>query len=118
MEVIGFHNIDDNLFTDDDSSFAEHYYDAQNILNILGWIPALGSIIGGIRVASTIIICIGDNNRCNDYHKQVYTVSSIRGTAEILSLGWVFIIPDLVISYSSQERNFKFRNIFKRKVKK
>ena len=116
MEVLGFHNINDNLFTEDNNSFAETYYDAQNILNFLGWFPALGSVIGGIRIGTTIAIYIGDDKRSERYHKEIYAALTARGIVEILSFGCVFIIPDVITSCSSSmNRNIRFKNIFKRR---
>ena len=117
MEVLGFHDIDDNIFTEDDYSFTETYYDAQNVLNILGWFPVLGSVIGGIRIISTGVMYVGDNESHKHYHKKYFAISGLRGGIEMFSLGWVFIIPDLVAS-GSKYRNVSMKRAFRKKNKK
>lgn len=115
MEVFGFHTIDENLFTEDDYSFTETYYDAQNFLNILGWFPFLGTITGSIRIGSTIIMWIGDEESHRSSHKKYFVVSILRGIVEVLSLGWVFIIPDIITSCKPRR---KFKRIRRWKPKK
>lgn len=106
MEVFGFHTIDENLFSPDDYSFTESYYDAQNILNILGWFPVVGSVVGAIRVGSTGVMWVGDDESHRYSHRKYFGVSGARGVVEFFSLGWVFIIPD-VIATASKRRHFK-----------
>jgi len=116
MEVLGFHDIDDNIFTEDDYSFTETYYDAQNVLNVLGWIPVLGTVVGGIRIVSTGVMYLNDNETHKKYHKEYFGISTLRGVVEMLSLGWVFIIPDLAAS-SSKYRNVSLKRAFRKKTK-
>ena len=114
MEVFGFHDIDDNLFTEEDYSFTETYYDSQNVLNILGWFPILGSVIGCIRIGSTIIMYLGDNESHRAYHRTYFTVSIVRGVVEFCSMGWVFVIPDLLVKCVTR-RKFNFKEWRERK---
>ena len=111
MEVFGFHTVDQNLFSTDDYSFTETYYDAQNFMNVLGWIPFLGTVVGGIRIASTGIMWINDDESHRHSHRKYFGISGIRGVVEFLSLGWIFIIPDLVVT-ANPKRHFtkKFRS--------
>lgn len=105
-EVFGFHTIEENLFSPDDYSFTETYYDAQNILNILGWFPFLGTAIGAIRLGSTGVMWAGDDESHRNSHRKYFAVSGVRGVVEFFSLGWVFVIPDLVVT-SRQKRKFR-----------
>jgi hypothetical protein len=115
MEVFGFHTVDENLFSQNDYSFTESYYDAQNLLNILGWIPLLGTAVGAIRVGATGAMWVGDDESHRKSHKKYFAVSGLRGAVEFCSLGWVFIIPDLIVT---AKPNRKFRKLRKWKPKK
>ena len=116
MEVFGFHTIDENLFSADDYSFTETYYDAQNILNILGWLPLCGTIVGGIRMISTGIMWSGDDESHRQSHAKYYRTSGIRGVVELFSLGWVFIVPDILITGVPKRQFTKFRKWKPKKV--
>jgi hypothetical protein len=115
-DVFGFHTIDENLFTLNDYSFTETYYDTQNFLNVIGWIPLFGTIVGCIRIGSTAAMWVGDNKSHRSRHRKYFAVSGLRGAIETLSLGWVFIIPDLVVT-SSEKRRFKKGIAFKKKLR-
>jgi len=109
MEVFGFHTVDENLFSPLDYSFTETYYDAQNIINILGWIPFCSSVTGVVRLVSTGGMWVSDDEFHRQNHKKYFTVSALRGGIEVLSLGWLFILPDLVVTASSNRRFKKLR---------
>jgi hypothetical protein len=109
MEVFGFHTVDENHFSPDDYSFTETYYDAQNLLNVLGWIPLLGTVVGGIRIGSTGVMWVGDDESHRHSHRKYFAISGVRGVVELLSLGWVFLIPDLIVTASPRRRFKKFR---------
>lgn len=103
-EVFGFHCIDENLFSPNDYSFTETYYDAQNVLNVLGWIPVLGSFTGAARLGGTAVIWLGDEESHRTAHKKYFTVSAVRGVMEMCALGWLMIIPDVVCSLQLRRR--------------
>lgn len=109
MEVLGFHTIDENLFTENDYSFTETYYDAQNFLNILGWFPGLGTVIGSIRIGSTIVMWISNDKTRRSSHKKYFIVSILRGVVEIIGLGWLFVIPDIMVTLTSKRRFKRLR---------
>ena len=109
MEVLGFHTIDENLFTENDYSFTETYYDAQNFLNILGWFPILGTVTGSIRIGSTIVMWVSDNESHRSSHKKYYVVSILRGVVEIIGGGWLFVIPDILATITSRRRFKRLR---------
>ena len=104
MEVFGFHRVDENLFTEEDYSFTETYYDAQNVLNVLGWFPLVGTVIGCIRVGATVVMWIGDDESHKSDHGKYYIVSNIRGIIEALGFGLIFIIPDIIASFRPKRR--------------
>jgi hypothetical protein len=103
-EVFGFHDFDENLFSDNDYTFTENYYDMQNVLNVLGWFPFLGLITGSMRLGGTTAIYLGDDDSHRHSHKKYYRVSTIRSIIEMLSLGFVFAIPDIVCSRRRKKR--------------
>ena len=109
MEVFGFHDTLENLFNEDDYSFTENYYDAQNILNILGWIPAIGTVVGCVRIGSTLVMYIEDNESHRANHRKYYVVSVLRGLVEFFSLGLVMIIPDIYATLKPKRRFKKLR---------
>lgn len=115
MEVFGFHDISSNIFSEDDYSFTETYYDTQNILNVLGWIPILGTIIGSIRIGCTTAIYIGDKESHMPYHRKYFGVSMLRGVVELCSMGWVFILPDLIVSSVNYRNVSVTKALFSRK---
>ena len=104
MEVFGFHSFDENIYSEDDYAFAETYYDAQNVLNVMGWFPILGSITGTIRLIGTGATYVSDDESFRSEHKKYYIVSALRGIVEVFSLGWLFIIPDIIASFKRKRR--------------
>ena len=74
------------------SEFEEAYFDAQNVLNVLGWFPFLGTVVGTIRLIGTGVIYVTRDD--THKHGKYYAVSIGRGIIELFSLGWLFIIPD------------------------
>ena len=105
MKIFGFNN-----FKKGDSNIIEDHYIAQNILNVLGWFPFLGTIIGSIRIGATIVICVVDEESSKTNHKKYYALSIVRGVVEVFSLGFVFIIPDIIASIvRTRERKMKAR---------
>ena len=118
MEVFGIHSFSENLYSGDDLSFGESYYDAQNVLNVLGWFPLLGTVIGTIRVVGTGIMYLSDAESFRHEHKKYYTVSVIRGIVEMFSLGFIFLIPDLIASFRRKRRiRIRQRKMRENKVK-
>jgi len=109
MEVFGFHTIDENFNSNEQKlAFCEIYYDVQNILNVLGWIPLVGTVSAGARIGSTIGLRWADPPENRERHRMFFLVSVLRGVVEFLSLGWVFVIPDIVIT-NKPFRYFKFQ---------
>lgn len=116
-DVFGFHPIDENLAdwneSDDFSGLAEGYYDAQNLLNVLGWIPLCGTVVGVIRICGGVLIWTEDTK--SHRHRKFYFWNTVRGIVETLSVGFVFILPDLLKTWA---RGIKRKNIrFHRKKK-
>lgn len=116
-EVFGFHSIDENLFSADDWSFTETYYDSQNVLNVLGWIPVLSSVTGCIRIGATGVMWVGDDESHRSDHKKYFLVSGLRGGVEFCGLGWLFIIPDLVMTGRPHKPYSRFQGFRKNKSK-
>lgn len=116
MDVFGFHKFDETLFKENKYDFGEFYYDAQNFLNVLGWFPGIGTPIGIIRITSTIYMIITDEKSHKGSHKRYYLVSIIRGIIEILGLGFIFVLPDIILSFGNRKKNFnrKLKNKIKR----
>ena len=104
MEVFGFHRFDENLYSEEDFEFSEIYYDAQNALNIMGWFPVLGTVTGTIRLVGTCVMYLSDDESYKTQHKKYYVVSALRSIVEILSLGFIFIIPDIIASFRRNKR--------------
>ena len=116
MDAIGFHRFNEALFKEDEYDFGEFYYDAQNVLNVLGWFPGLGTPIGIIRITSTIYMIVTDEKSHKGSHQRYYFVSIVRGVLEILGLGFLFVIPDIIFSFRSRKK--KFNKKLKKKIKK
>lgn len=102
MKVFGFHEIDEDLF-DEDDTFAETYYNGQNFLNALGWIPFFGTVVGTVRLGSTIIIYLKDDAIHKIRRRKFYMLSIFRSIVELFSVGFVFIIPDLLLSLEREK---------------
>lgn len=103
-EVLGFHCIEDNLFSTDDYSFTESYYDAQNVMNVLGWFPVVGSFVGAARIGATTVIWLDDDRSHRTQHKKYFGVSTFRGVTEMLSLGCLWLLPDVIVSLTLRRR--------------
>lgn len=93
-----------------DSNIIENEYEFQNILNVLGWIPMLGTVIGTIRIGNTLIVCIEDDNSDESSHKRYYAVSTLRGVAEIFSFGIFCVVPDVIASIIRKRKLAKNKN--------
>jgi hypothetical protein len=106
MEVFGFHTIDE--IEDQTLAFCGLYYNVQNVLNVLGWIPVLGTITAGARIGSTIGLRLVDPPINRERHRFFFIVSTLRGVVEFLSLGWVFVVPDIVVT-ANPLRYFHFK---------
>lgn len=76
----------------------ENNYELQNVMNVLGWIPFLGFIVGIIRIGDDIVICVNDENSNKPKNKKYYIKSVIRGIVETCCLGFIFVIPDLAVT--------------------
>jgi len=113
MDVLGFHRLEDELFDEDENLFEEAYFDSQNILNICGWFPFLGTVTGTIRLVGTAVIWITRDD--THKHKRYFLLSAFRGLVEIFSLGFLFVIPDLWATYKRKRENRK--RSFKRRRK-
>ena len=113
MESFGFHTSKSKIFEDNDDDFSNMYTGLQNVLNVLGWIPFLGTGIGVIRFACTIFLFVEDDNAHK--HKKFYFFSTLRSVVEFCSLGWVYIIPDI---YFTIVRRKKRKNKKKKNKKK
>jgi len=100
MKILGFNNFKK------DSNIIENNYPVQNVLNILGWFPFIGTVSGWIRIGTTIVICVVDEESGKYKHKKYYALSTVRGIVEIFSLGFVFVIPD-IISSVTRKRELK-----------
>jgi hypothetical protein len=110
MKIFGFTN-----FSRDEMNIIENHMPTQNILNILGWFPFLGTIIGCIRIASNCILFVIDDDSDKHCHKKYYAISTIRGLIEIFSLGFLFVIPDVIASLTMRR---KLKRKLKRQLKK
>lgn len=99
MKILGFNN-----FKKDECDIIENHYPMQNVLNILGWFPFLGTIIGCIRIGSNFFIYVADDESNEYKHKKYYMLSSVRGVVEIFCLGWVFVIPDIISSLTLKRK--------------
>ena len=110
MKIFGFNNFKE------DANLIEQNYPVQNVLNILGWFPFLGVIIGAIRIGTTIVICVVDEESGKYKHKKYYALSTVRGVVEIFCLGFVFVIPD-IISSLTKTRARKTKEIKKEEIK-
>ncbi len=105
MKVFGINNFNHT----NENDIIKENYPIQNILNILGWFPFLGTVIGSIRIGSDIIIYIADDNSNEYSHKKYYIISTTRGIVEIFSLGFVFIIPDIIASVTKKRKLSKLK---------
>jgi hypothetical protein len=104
-EVFGFHCVEENLFADNPKyTFPKNYYKMQNVLNVLGWFPVVGSLVGVARVGGTAVLWLGDEETHRQCHKKSFAVSGARGVLEGLSLGWAFVMPDIVASLTLRRR--------------
>ena len=109
MEVFGFHHRSDNLIYKDDLTFSETYYDIQNILNVIGWIPFFGMFTGFTRIGGTTTMWLADKESCK--RKKYYRVSNARGIVEAFSFGFIFIIPDLVVGIKRRKKLNKINKL-------
>lgn len=90
LEVLGFHTVEENLFSAQDYSFTETYYDAQNLLNILGWIPLLGTAVGAIRIGATGVMWAGND----ESHRKSHCSERSKGRRRALFFGLAFDHPN------------------------
>ena len=75
---------------------------AHNVTTACGYVPLLGSIAGVARVAGAIFALI-KNRVSQTEHLDVSAVKQLRfqllrGLVETMSLGWLLIIPDIIVS--------------------
>lgn len=112
MDSLGFYFDDSYLLNEDSSSYEDVYRDVQNVLNGLGWVPFLGTIVGVVRLSGTTVLLVHDAN--SDEHTSFYVLSITRGIVELFSLGFLFIIPDIIATI---KRKRKIRKI-KKQLKK
>jgi hypothetical protein len=105
MDSFGFHSTNSKIFEENDDTFSEFYTGLQNVLNVLGWFPFVGTVIGIIRFTSTIILFIEDENAHN--HKKFYLLSTIRSVIEFFSLGWFYVIPDIYFTVIRRKKKSK-----------
>lgn len=104
MKIFGFNN-----FSEDRFNVIEENYPVQNILNVLGWFPLLGTVIGSVRIGNMIIVSIADEKSGKRSHTKYYILSVTRGVVEIFSFGFVFVIPDVIASIT-RNRELKKKN--------
>lgn len=72
----------------------DRYYRITNWANALGYFPILGTITGCMR------ICIASFRLSQEKDSAFFfKVQIIRGSVEALSLGFLFIIPDLIMTF-------------------
>ena len=60
-----------------------------NVGNILGYIPVIGILIGAVRI---------DTARRENLSMATKVTMIVRGILEIMGLGLLFLIPDLIVS--------------------
>jgi len=100
MKVFGINNHKPHH----NANIIEDEYKFQNILNVFGWFPMLGAIVGTIRIGNTILVYIQDDNSDCGSHKKYYVVSTARGVTEIFALGFLCVVPDLLTSIATKRK--------------
>lgn len=78
------------LMGDIQNDAARNAWKVANLVKVLGYIPLLGTLIGINRLARAVQADKNDlPNRCNHI---------VRGCVELLSLGALLLIPDLILT--------------------
>ena len=115
MEIFGFYGKGMHLLSNVDSHYEQVHMKVQNGLNVVGWIPLLGTLTGLLRLVGTAILHASDENEA--MHMSYYIMSGIRSGIEICSAGCIFIIPD-VIATIIRKCKIKKSKVAKKKSKK
>jgi hypothetical protein len=107
---LGFHFSDATIPTNGQSTTDEKgRATLYNILTVTGYVPVIGTIIG---IARIVLGSTTKNMQPSDKIRQYSNAQICRGAIETLSLGFLFIIPDLIATIaracsnsSKKERN-------------
>lgn len=99
MKVFGINN-----FKEENANIIEANYPMQNVLNVLGWFPIVGTVVGWIRIGKDVVLIVSDDDSNKSCHKKYYAVSIVRGVVETFSLGFFMIIPDIITSLTLKRK--------------
>ena len=91
LNTLGFH------YTDSYPEKASTEIIVHNVANVIGYFPVIGTIVGLARIIFALYQIVSSET-LDDEQKEYFRAEIYRGAVEFLSLGIMFIVPDIIVT--------------------